>query len=846
MSDTSRKSNNARVPLAFRDLAFLLIIAVEVWLAVAVIDRFTLEPSKQLGKILYGLPVLFLVHALFPFSWKIPLTVIATCAVIVATLGNSGLVVIVAGLVLFGLCHLPIAFRMRVALVLLATAGLACVRAGWIPADSNTLSAIAVVGALFMFRLIIYLYDLRNEKKRAGWWTRLGYFFMLPNPVFPLFPVVDWKVYQRTHYSGPALQTYQTGALWIARGILHLLLYRVVYYYLTPSPEDVNDYPGVLQYCFSAYLLYLRVSGLFHLIAGIMYLFGFQLPETHRRYLFASGFSDYWRRINIYWKDFMTKVVFFPAIVRLKGLGPNGALAVATGIVFVATTILHSYQWFWLKGVFFIEETDYWFWGIFGLLVAINNVAEAKRARTTNTQANWSSGATLKLCIQTAAMFVGMCLIWSMWTSHTLANWWGVVRHLGDATVSQLSVTAGLAAIAVGIGWFCLWAHQRRGLDLFPASPGTLRSILSTTGFLAILLGAWLYHLESGIPGEVGRGFDIVRSGQLNLRDQELQERGYYEGLLASHTRNYTGDMIDAGRADTDAGGEAVVVDKVDFTNNPWFSPVDDIRFKSLRPNVSGTFEGTRSSTNRWGMRDRDYALEKPANTVRIAMLGASYTMGLGVGDDDTFENFVEVKLNTMLADGQSVEILNFGVSDYCTLESLLQLEQEVMRFSPDVVMLIAHGGERNRVATKMALRIHQEHPLTFEYLDRMKRQMVLIDGMAYSDAVRALKPRGKEILTWAYESMAAICKNGNAKPVWVFLPTMRRAAAANHGPMEKLAAKAGFATIILDEPYGGIDPEELKITETNYHPNARGHSLIADSLVRAIVESQEVLDSQF
>ena len=828
------------VPISPRGLAVLLVITGEVLLAVAVLDRFRLEPASQLGAALYGLPVLFLTHALAPVAWRTPLTVLATFAVILTTLGAAGCWVIAAGLVLFGLCHLPIAYWQRVALVLAVTGLLVGLRAGWIAPGWELQSAVAVLGALLMFRLIVYLYDLRTEKRPAGWWTRLGYFFMLPNPVFPLFPVVDWKVYRRCYYNAPALEIYQTGVLWIGRGILHLLLYRVVYYYFTPAPENVSDYSGALIYCVSAYLLYLRVSGLFHLIAGILHLFGFHLPETHRKYFFASGFSDYWRRINIYWKDFMTKVVFFPAFVRLKKLGSTQALVLATATVFVATTVLHSYQWFWLKGVFFIEETDYWFWGILGILVAINNVVEAKRGGAARGTTAWSGTASLKLCLRTAAMFVGMCLIWSMWTSHTLANWWGVARHFGDITTGQFFATLGAIVAAVGVGWLSLWAFHTRQINLFPSKPGWVRSVVSTITFLATLLGAGYYHIERGLPGELGRGFDLVRSSQLNLRDQEVQERGYYEGLLAGRSRNYGGNLIDAGNAEN---GEAVVVERIDFTNNPWFRPVEDIRFKEFRPNVIDTFEGVRSSTNRWGMRDRDYALAKPPNTIRIALLGASYTMGLGVGDTETFGHMAEETLNRYLAENETaVEMLNFGVSDYCTLESLLQLQKQVMPFEPDVVMLVAHGGERGRVARKLALRIHHGHPLSFEYLNRLKRELALVDGMAYPDLVRALNPESRRTLRWAYREMARICREGNAKPVWVFLPTMRRVAAMNYGPMRPLAAEAGFTTLVLEKPYGGVDPEELKITETNYHPNARGHALIADSLVRSILANREVI----
>ena len=78
------------------------------------------------------------------------------------------------------------------------------------------------------------------------------------------------------------------------------------------------------------YLLYLQVSGQFHMACGMLHLFGFQLPETHHHYLLATGFTDYWRRINIYWKDFMVRVFFNPVVFRLKRWPQPAALAVAT------------------------------------------------------------------------------------------------------------------------------------------------------------------------------------------------------------------------------------------------------------------------------------------------------------------------------------------------------------------------------------------------------------------------------------------------------------------------------------------------------------------------------------
>lgn len=146
---------------------------------------------------------------------------------------------------------------------------------------------------MFMFRLIVYLHDLRHSKLELSPTWSLAYFFLLPNVCFPLFPVVDFKRLRKTYYDRPGHQIYQRGARWMLRGVYQLLLYRLVYHHLAIDPATVSDAWEVARYIFSAFLLYLRVSGVFHLIAGILLLFGFHLPATHNRYFLAESFGDF-------------------------------------------------------------------------------------------------------------------------------------------------------------------------------------------------------------------------------------------------------------------------------------------------------------------------------------------------------------------------------------------------------------------------------------------------------------------------------------------------------------------------------------------------------------------------
>jgi hypothetical protein len=93
---------------------------------------------------------------------------------------------------------------------------------------------------------------------------------------------------------------------------------------------------------------------------------------------------------------------------------------------------------------------------------------------------------------------------------------------------------------------------------------------------------------------------------------------------------------------------------------------------------------------NHLGLRGKDTTVEKPAGTRRVLMLGDSFTMGKGVEDDQTFVVLVERGLQEALSacGGGSIEVLNGGVDSYAPVLSAIQLERDLGRLGPDLVVL--------------------------------------------------------------------------------------------------------------------------------------------------------------
>ncbi len=112
----------------------------------------------------------------------------------------------------------------------------------------------------------------------------------------------------------------------------------------------------------------------------------------------------------------------------------------------------------------------------------------------------------------------------------------------------------------------------------------------------------------------------------------------------------------------------------------------------SLLPGAAGwwTLEGRAYvRINSQGMRDRERALEKPPKTLRIAVLGDSYTEAMQVPMERAFWAVAERELSGCGSlRGRRVEVLNFGVSGYGTAQELLTLRHKVWRFDPDLVLL--------------------------------------------------------------------------------------------------------------------------------------------------------------
>ncbi len=320
-------------------------------------------------------------------------------------------------------------------------------------------------------------------------------------------------------------------------------------------------------------------------------------------------------------------------------------------------------------------------------------------------------------------------------------------------------------------------------------------------------------------PGWSGRVREALRADHPNAIDVERMERGYYETLT------------DPGRRLDRVGRAKPEPPPTDF--GPLTVPVPDVREYVLKANLSVPHRGATWATNARGMRDREYAVDKPEGVFRVALAGDSIGAGWGVEPDRGFEPTWERMLDRFAP----AEVWNHAVPGLAPGQRWEHFTREGWTSRPDLV-------------------VFQGTPADFGWDDRKLRSLLpkgvgwdvasYKEGLAVADArpggdeesyKTALRPHRETILGGVYRTVAADCRSRGVPSVWLLLPRVGKPTPpADRARLVGLARGAGFTRVVdLSDAFDGLDPKALAIGPDDFHPNAAGHALLADRLEESL-----------
>lgn len=764
----------------------------------------------------------FFVYYILPGRLRLPFLFslnVITLFVLFEPVAAVYLLVICLGI--FGILSLPTTIRNRVVLLIILGGTLLYIRTSF-PSFETIQGILPFVGAVFMFRAILYIHEMRLAKGKVSFWKRINYFFLLPNWVFLIFPVVDFKTFHRNYQESVNFQVIQKGLRWMALGALHLFFYRILYYYFMPAPSELHGIFDLGQYLIIGYGLTLRLSGLFHFSVGVICLFGFELPPAFTNHFLANGFSDLWRRINIYWKDFMMKVFYFPIYFRIKKIGATKALMITVLIVFFFNWFLHSYQWLWLRGSFLITAPDVIFWGIFGLLVAANAVFQKRKKKRVSPPYRFSGKLALNYALQVSAMFTFMCVFWSLWTSPSLAHWTSLFGSIAMPGTGEIALLCLGFCLVILSGVVLQYLHFRLQEIKFPYDQQPFRRLLYAT--LGVLFIISFPPIQHGISNQFQFDMEPVLSLQLNQYDREQQFKGYYETLVLGN--NFTSTMWDLER-DKPQDWQA-------FHKTGMLIKYSKQNYRELKPNQFVMHKGALIVTNAYGFRDKLYSLMPSAQTTRVALIGNSIDMGIGVENEETYEQIVEDQI-------QNLEILNFSTPGFLLPSYIPFIKNKVLDFQPDYLWITEHQVGISKIVSILGEKIYSHPNATLPpFLDSLVKEMPSRNSTSQASITAFLNSRRYDILAYYYKEVISICKDRDIIPVLLYCQGLnKKPEVSERAKLFSLARKLGFHVLDLSQVFDPVsDRNSLHLGKWDtQHPNKEGHQLMAKAIHKQFLD---------
>jgi len=809
-----------------------VITLLQLLLVFLILNQFQLASQSGITAVAPIILIAFTLYSFIPIRFKPFIFSLTSFTIIYYAFGwFQGSLIIGGGLVILACCHLPLKHLFKIILILLIFGGLAYIRSNqlYVP---RAVAASSYIAAMFMFRVFLYLYELKhNSIHNATLWQRIGYFFMFPNNLFLLFPIVDYKAYINSFYQQNEKEFWQKGIRWILRGIVHLLIYQLIYNNWVITKTEVVDLNSLLLHANTNYLLIFRLSGMFHLVVGLLCLFGFSLHPIFNNYFLATSFVNLWRRINIYWREFIMKLFFYPLFFKLKGIKQTYRLPITMLLMFFITWILHNYQWFWIRGSFPISVTDALFWIIIGSCVTVNSIIEARRVRKKIAKPKPNTAYHIISILKMLGLFLFMSVMWTLWSSKTLNEWFyllSTAQHFSTQNLLYLFIIL-VAIISVG-----LLAYQLIKINsiknLIHQKPS--KTIYLTLPALILLATISNSTINSYLPQIASVFTHTITNKKLNEANKQELEQGYYEKLLDGEGKNVTSLW------------------EIEVKRTKTFSPLDEVAIRTtnlltrtLKPNANIMLNGINLKTNRSGYRDKNYSLIPNESTTRFALIGGSYEMGMGVDKDKTFEYLVEEKLNQQ-AINNNIEILNFSMGGYHLIQQVEQIKSDtIFQYQPNFTLYFAHTDDKRRLLRFVADLIQNGTNLKYPFLIQVKKTSGAKQTMSRIEIEQRLKPYIGRIVKWAYAQIAKEAYSNKSKPIWLYLPaTADEFKTDEFNELKTYAKKYGFITIDLIGIYDNIDVKTIQLAAWDTHPNEKGHQLIANKITEVLLKHKKEL----
>jgi len=265
-----------------------------------------------------------------------------------------------------------------------------------------------------------------------------------------------------------------------------------------------------------------------------------------------------------------------------------------------------------------------------------------------------------------------------------------------------------------------------------------------------------------------------------------------------------------------------------------------------LKPNSEGYLAGKYVKINSYGMRSKEISTDK--DVYRIAFIGDSITFGWGV---ELNESYPEVLGEYIEKDQHiKVEILNFGVPGYVSLQEYTVLKNKVINYSPDLIIignfLSSPDNIWNLYQTSIPISpsikiFFKERSCTYNFLQ--SKLNIFLNKAGKIDKSPYINLYNKSSEEWknykdVLGKISAISKDNNIPVVTLILPNWYNLNESYefkeiHNLLNMTLSENNLHPIDTYPELSGINAGDYSIEHV--HPNAEGHKLLAQILYKKL-----------
>lgn len=266
---------------------------------------------------------------------------------------------------------------------------------------------------------------------------------------------------------------------------------------------------------------------------------------------------------------------------------------------------------------------------------------------------------------------------------------------------------------------------------------------------------------------------------------------------------------------------------------------------------------------NSEGFRDSEHEIKKPSGTIRILILGDSFTAG-GIIED--YEHIYPVILERLLNEKNkdySYEIINFGKGGSNLSSKLNEFNEKGQKYKPDIVILqhrLWMGDEeslkRQGIFDNLDVKANK-YDLEFIRLLNQKTRYILFkkelakgwegySSVMYgpeSENTKLLKKQFQELKNTSENEFKVLCVNFN----WFTIDKefSNYAEKYSYGFIKNVCEENDFLFLDLYEFYKTYNLKKLRVNIFDGHPNEKAHEIAAKAIYSFLIQERLIPDAE-